>query len=109
MDDPRLLEWLRVTEDAGDPIAAEAGERLEAARLRRAELQRGLESHPPGRAPSPELAQRLWAAEERLAARTAALKLELASSLEEVRRQRQATRGYRPPSVRRASFVSHDV
>lgn len=108
MDDPLLLEWLRVTEEAVDPVPGESGSRLEAAHLRRAELQQRLERHP---APvlSADLARRLQAAEERLSARASTLKAELAARLDSVRKQQQATVGYRPASARRPGFVCHEV
>ena len=106
MTDPRLLEWLAVTEKA---ISAEPERRIEAvgaACAQRDELQRSLLEKPPSEAPDPETVERLRRAEEALLETASSERTRVREALDKVRAQKRGTRGYRPARSSDAVFVS---
>lgn len=109
MEDPRLLEWLKLTERALDAPEEKLGEVLHEVSLGRAELKRSLEQTPPTSPPGRELAQKLGDAEEALGRLVESLRGEIQTKAAELRKIQQATKGYRPARADDPAFVSRSV
>jgi hypothetical protein len=109
MEDPRLLEWLKLTERALDAPDEKLGEVLREVSLGRAELKRSLEQTPPTSPPGRELARKLGDAEEALARLVESVRGEIQTKAAELRKIQQATKGYRPAHADDPAFVSRSV
>lgn len=106
MNDPRLLEWLTATEEA---LSAPPDRRIEAllkAHDQREALRQSLLAEPARGGADPDLVQRLQSAENALVEAAAAERAQLAQGLEQVRRQKRGTTGYRPARPSTPVFVS---
>jgi hypothetical protein len=104
--DPRLLRWLDVTEQALKAPAEERAGALVVAHQRREELQRSLLEDPPSASPDPDLRRRLEETESALSEIAAAERVRLGEALQQVRRQKTGTAGYRPARPHTPAFVS---
>ncbi len=109
MDDPRLLDWLKLTRRALEASNEELGETLQQVSSGRSELQRSLEESPPASAPGPELALKLGEAESELERLVTGLREQLELQLAELRKVKTATAGYRPARANTPAFVSKSV
>ena len=107
-DDPRWLEWLRITRGAAEGPDAERVQRLDDARRAREELKVSFERTPP-RPPTPDVARQLQEVESALAELARRAQSQLAAALEELRRVRAGARGYRPEPTSAPSLVSRNV
>jgi hypothetical protein len=105
-DDPRLLEWLQLVLAVLQSPAEELFTRLENAHARRAELARSLEQSPANPAPSAELASALREHEAALAKLADQVLVEVRARIEELRRVRGGTQGYRPSRVDVPAYLS---
>lgn len=109
MDDPRLLEWLELTQRVLDANEENLFEVLEQAHARRAELQASLESTPPENPPSAELIQKLRDSENTLDDLMMNLRTDMREKLAELRQIRSGTKGYRPARTNLPAFLSRSV
>ena len=105
-DDPRLIEWLRLVLGVLESPATELFERLETAHERRAELARSLERVPPDPEPSSELAEALREHEAALAKLADQVLVEVRARIDELRRVRGGTQGYRQARVDVPAYLS---
>ena len=108
MNDPRWLEWLRVSRGAAEGPDAERVQRLDDARRAREELKTSFARTPP-RPPTPDVARQLQEVEIALAELARRAQSQLAAALEELRRVRAGARGYRPEPTATPSLVSRNV
>ncbi len=106
MTDPRILDWLTVTEQAAGAPSDRLAEAVVEASRRREEIRLSLTAKPPTEGPDTETAKRLERAEARLAEVAASERARLAQALEEVQRQKAATSGYRPARSSLPVFLS---
>jgi hypothetical protein len=109
MEDPRLLEWLELTERALGAPEEKLGEVLHEVSLGRAELKRSLEQTPPTSPPGRELAQKLDDAEGALGRLAETLRGEIQKKIADLRKVQHATKGYRPARADDPAFVSRSI
>jgi hypothetical protein len=109
VNDRRLEEWLALSQRILAAEPAERARQLVDAEGRRRELQASLEAEPPADSPSLELARALRESEDAIQKLGRELSHEIAGQLEELRRVRSATQGYRPTLGSRPAFVSRSV
>jgi len=105
-DDPRLLEWLALVLGVLEAPAPDLLVRLENAQARRAELARSLEQVPADPEPSPALVKALQEHEATLAQLADQVLVEVRARIEELRRVRGRTQGYRQSRVDIPAYVS---
>jgi hypothetical protein len=108
VNDPRWLEWLRVSRAATDAPETERMLRLDEASRARAELCAAFDRDP-ARAPNPDLARQLREVEASIAAMAQQARDQLAAALEELRRVRAGAQGYRPEQSSAPSLISRSV
>ncbi len=109
MDDPRLVDWLKLTRQALEASKEELAQTLQQVSSGRAELQRSLEESPPSSAPGEELARELEQAEAELEHLVAGVREQLEARLAELRKLQSGTAGYRPARSNTPAFVSKSV
>ncbi len=109
MDDPRLVDWLKLTRQALEASKEELAQTLQQVSSGRAELQRSLEESPPSSAPGKELAHELEQAEAELERLVAGVREQLEARLAELRKLQSGTAGYRPARSNTPAFVSKSV
>ena len=109
MDDPRLLEWLKVTRAALEATDEDLLTVLKHAQSQRDELKTSIEKEPPKDPPSADLGRELREAETALEELTTQARQQLQTQLTELRKLRKATSDYRPARTNLPSFVSRSV
>lgn len=109
MEDPRLLEWLELTERALGAPEEKLAEVLHEVSMGRAELKRSLEQTPPTSAPGRELVQKLDDAEGALGRLAETLRGEIQKKVADLRKLQHATKGYRPARTDDPAFVSRSI
>ena len=109
MDDPRLLDWLKLTKRALEASDENRAEVLREVALGRAELQTSLEQTPTTSAVRPELATELSEADAALGRLVSGLKGEIETRIAELRKVQSATKGYRPARGNTPAFVSRSI
>ncbi len=108
MNDPRLIRWLEATKLVLEAPTSERIRALETAHATRTQLMQELTERPAA-APEPNLARALETCEKQLQALLLELPAELRDRVYELRKVRQAARGYLPPTPNDPSLISREV
>ena len=109
MDDPRLLEWLKVTRAALEPTDEDLLTVLKHAQSQRDTLKASIESDPATDPPSAELGRQLREAEKALDELTSQARQQMQLQLSELRKLRKATSSYRLSRSNLPAFLSRSV
>ncbi len=109
MHDPRLSEWLELTNRALDAPEAEFPDTLREVYERRAELQSSLEETPLSAPLSPDFGGKLRSAEESLHERSQKFVEGIQTQLGELRQVKAGTKGYRLLRTNLPAFLSRSV
>ncbi len=109
MDDPRLVDWLKLTRQALEASKEELAQTLQQLSAGRAELQRSLEESPPSSAPGEQLTRELEQTEAELERLVTGMREQLEARLAELRKLQSGTAGYRPARSNTPAFVSKSV
>ena len=109
MDDPRLVEWVKVTRAALEATDEDLLAVLKHAQSQRDVLKASLQQQPPENSPSADLGRQLREAETTLDELTAKARQQMQSQLAELRKLRNAAKDYRPVRSGLPAFLSRSV